>query len=311
MKRWKSVVFSKINQISATIKTITRVFDDFDAKLGQYTASFTGGNFTGSVGSGSGKGSGSGSGKGSGSGSGSGSNKKDTEKEVADLEDLTDRYYALNDVLEDINNLLDLNKAKQESAHGAELQKLLREEIALLGKKKEALSNLLAEYEKEQAELKKSLQSVGVNFDAYNNITNYNDYLTFQRNWANSLTGTAKEEAIEGIEAIHDAMDRFLELANDKIPNLFTNGIEIKYTLNKSNNMMVKAQSLKYFIDEGFTREQALTYCEITDDPQNDGRIADENAKMIEERNIQLEIDKTKKLSRISQNDNSNENNQE
>ena len=75
--------------------------------------------------------------------------------------------------------------------------------------------------------------------------------------------------------------------------------------------MMVKAQSLKYFIDEGFTREQALTYCEITDDPQNDGRIADENAKMIEERNIQLEIDKTKKLSEISQNDNSNENNQE
>ena len=230
--RKASPINSKINTISATIKTINKVFDDFDAKLGQYTASFTGGNFTGSVGSGSGKG--------SGSGSGSGSNKKDTEKEVADLEDLTDRYYALNDILEDINNLLDLNKAKQESAHGAELQKLLREEIALLGKKKEALSNLLVEYEKEQAELKKSLQSVGVNFDAYNNITNYNDYLTFQRNWANSLTGTAKEEAIEGIEAIHDAMDRFLELANDKIPNLKEEWESLVATINNNAEDMLK-----------------------------------------------------------------------
>ena len=65
--------------------------------------------------------------------------------------------------------------------------------------------------------------------------------------------------------------------SNSKTPKLISTNIEIKYTINKSNNMMVKAQSMTYFIEKGFTREQALTYCEITDDPQSDGKIADEN----------------------------------
>ena len=137
---------------------------------------------------------------------------------------------------------------------------------------------------------------------------------TYGGGWENAYN-IAKVDTTYIMQYEREDLNKFINLCqnyiNDKIPNLFTNGIEIKYTLNKSNNMMVKAQSLKYFIDEGFTREQALTYCEITDDPQNDGRIADENAKMIEERNFQLEIEKDMKLSEISQNDNSNENNQE
>lgn len=107
-------------------------------------------------------------------------------------------------------------------------------------------------------------------------------------------------------------LKKFIALCNDypnnMIPHLYTNGIEIKYTLNKSNNMMVKAQSLKYFIETGFTREQALTYCEITDDPQNDGKLADENAMRNEREQLELEIEKEKKLKEIANNSNDVEN---
>ena len=87
--------------------------------------------------------------------------------------------------------------------------------------------------------------------------------------------------------------------SDTKTPNLFASDIEIKYTINKSNNMMVKAQSLKYFINEGFTREQALTYCEITDDPQNDGKLADENYLKNKQFEVDLELYKLEREKEI------------
>lgn len=92
---------------------------------------------------------------------------------------------------------------------------------------------------------------------------------------------------------------KFIEVSNNlpnsKLNNLIPTDIEVKYTINKSNNMMVKAQSLKYFVDNGFTREQALMFCEITDDPQNEGKIADENADLQKQKVIELELEKMKK----------------
>ena len=103
-------------------------------------------------------------------------------------------------------------------------------------------------------------------------------------------------------------LSKFIEAANNmpnsKLNNLIPTDIEIKYTINKSNNMMVKAQSLKYFIDEGFTREQALTFCEITDDPQNEGKIADENYENQIRRDMELELEKTKIQKEINQEQN-------
>lgn len=91
------------------------------------------------------------------------------------------------------------------------------------------------------------------------------------------------------------------EVPGSKTNNLIPTNIEIKYTINKSNNMMVKAQSLKYFLDAGFTREQALTYCEITDDPQHDGSVADLNEDIIKEKEIKYEVEKTKALQSIKE----------
>ncbi len=87
------------------------------------------------------------------------------------------------------------------------------------------------------------------------------------------------------------------ETPNSKTTNLYTSSIEIKYTINKSNNMQVKAQSLKYYLDSGFTREQALTFCEVTDDPQNEGRIADENYKAQQKEKMNYDVELAKKQS--------------
>lgn len=164
---------------------------------------------------------------------------KATEKAVEDLEDLTDRYYKLNDVLEDINNAISLNSELQKGASGKELQKLLREEIGLLTKKKEALSALLAEYQREQAELKNSLGGSGVSFDNFGNISNYNEFLTAQRNWANSLSGEAKEKAIEGVKELQKSMERYLELANNSIPKVTEEWNEMTNTINgKATDML-------------------------------------------------------------------------
>ena len=89
--------------------------------------------------------------------------------------------------------------------------------------------------------------------------------------------------------------------ANSKTPNLYSSNLEIKYTINKSNNMMVKAQSMTYFIDKGFTREQALTFCEITDDPQSDGKLADENYIKQKEIDLELELKRTKAIKELNQ----------
>lgn len=95
--------------------------------------------------------------------------------------------------------------------------------------------------------------------------------------------------------------------AGTKTPNLVPTDIEVKYTINKSNNMMTKAQSMTYFVDKGFTREQALTFCEITDDPQSQGAIADENYRKTQDEALEFELLKTQKLKEINQVDNENE----
>ena len=100
------------------------------------------------------------------------------------------------------------------------------------------------------------------------------------------------------------------DIASSKTSNLIPTSIEIKYTINKSNNMMVKAQSMTYFIDKGFTREQALTYCEITDDPQSDGKIADENYINQKKLDNELELEKQKAQKELNEQYSNQEENQ-
>ena len=195
------------NKLASQLKTTGVALEKVQTSFGQFSAGFAG--YSPNL-----------SGANIGSGSGSGSSNKDKEKEVSDLESLIDRYYEYNDVLDDINNLLALNAEKQKTATGAEKQQLLRDEIGLLARKKDALEALNNEYKKEQDELRNSLSNIGVKFDDFGNISNYNEFLEAQRKWANSLSGEDKERAIQGIRDIESAMKRYLDLANTEIPKV-------------------------------------------------------------------------------------------
>ena len=138
----------------------------------------------GSGGSGSGRPSSGSSRPSSGSGSGSGS-----EKTVEDMELEIDRYYALQDAIENVNKALAKNQALQENvATKAEYKKLIEEEINLTNQKIKALENLRKEQLRERDELKASLRQNGFAFDSNNKITNYANRVRQLQNGANGTT---------------------------------------------------------------------------------------------------------------------------
>lgn len=157
-------------------------------------------------------------------GSGSSGNKgssgsSSSSKEVEDMESLVDRYHDLEDAINDVNNELETNKILQDGATGQQKIKLMEKEIQLYKKQQQAIKNLIAEQKKEAQELKNSLSTQGVNFNSAGDISNYNQILTSKVNWANSLSGDAKEKAIEQVKELEEAMKSYDELVNKTIPS--------------------------------------------------------------------------------------------
>lgn len=157
-------------------------------------------------------------------GSGSSGNKgssgsSSSSKEVEDMESLVDRYHDLEDAINDVNNELETNKILQDGATGQQKIKLMEKEIQLYKKQQQAIKNLIAEQKKEAQELKNSLSSQGVKFNSAGDISNYNQILTSKVNWANSLSGDAKEKAIEQVKELEEAMKSYDELVNKTIPS--------------------------------------------------------------------------------------------
>ncbi len=157
-------------------------------------------------------------------GSGSSGNKgssgsSSSSKEVENMESLVDRYHDLEDAINDVNNELETNKILQDGATGQQKIKLMEKEIQLYKKQQQAIKNLIAEQKKEAQELKNSLSSQGVSFNSAGDISNYNQILTSKVNWANSLSGDAKEKAIEQVKELEEAMKSYDELVNKTIPS--------------------------------------------------------------------------------------------
>lgn len=76
-------------------------------------------------------------------------------------------------------------------------------------------------------------------------------------------------------------LKKFIKLCkldnNSGISSLVARKIDIKYTINKSNNILVKAQSFKYFMDANFTAEVALELADVCDDPHLIGSQMDKH----------------------------------
>lgn len=193
---------NQLNAAKAQYEEIQTEFSTYNKGFSSYTPSFSSGSF-----------------KGSGSGNKGSSGSSSSSKEVEDMESLVDRYHDLEDAINDVNNELETNKILQDGATGQQKIKLMEKEIQLYKKQQQAIKNLIAEQKKEAQELKNSLSTQGVSFNSAGDISNYNQILTSKVNWANSLSGDAKEKAIEQVKELEEAMKSYDELVNKTIPS--------------------------------------------------------------------------------------------
>ena len=144
---------------------------------------------------------------------------KAAEKLVKDLEDIADAYYEISNALKDVENALDQNRTEQGYADPQRLLELYEEEIELLKEKQDLLLENKKQAEAEAESIKKYLQSQGFNFNG-EDIENYSTKFESLRDWANSLKGDEKENAIAYVEALMEQVERYTDLVKDEIPDI-------------------------------------------------------------------------------------------
>lgn len=151
-------------------------------------------------------------GKGSGGkGSGSGS-KEETVKEVEDLEYEKDLYHDINIELQKIANTMTKLQEQEDDLYGEAKIANMERQTELLRKQRELTAQKLEIAKQEAAETKKSLAGMGVKFDETGAITNYNEIIKEKTDWANSLSGEAKEKAKDYVETLQSAIEQYEDL---------------------------------------------------------------------------------------------------
>ena len=182
-------------------------------------------------------------------GSGSSGNKgssssSSSNKEVEDLDLQIDRYYDLQDAIDDVNNALDKNQTLQERATGVEKAKLMKEEIQLYKDLQKATQDLVKEQQKERDELKKTISNYGGTFDGNGDIKNRQKWLEGLQSQVNKLSGEAKEAKKAEIEGLMSVIEKYEELHNDTIP---TTQLEYEELANTIKDL--EKEQLEYVTD--------------------------------------------------------------
>lgn len=143
----------------------------------------------------------------------SGSSSKDkTEKEVEDLEFKKDLYHDINIELKKIENTMTKLQEQEDDLYGEAKIANMEKQAELLRKQKDLTAQKLEIAKQEAAETQKSLASMGVQFDETGTITNYNEIIKQKTDWANSLTGDAKEQAKEYVKSLQSAIEQYEDL---------------------------------------------------------------------------------------------------
>lgn len=100
---------------------------------------------------------------------------------------------------------------------------------------------------------------------------------------------------------------------DSKIDNLDYTDIDIKYTINKSNNILTKMQAFKYWVDLGGIWERGLEITDLSDDSHTVGEESEKHLIDVEKRKIDNEIYKTEETKKIEvkYSNTTNENNEQ
>lgn len=169
--------------------------------------------------------------KGSGSkGSGSKGGSSSTEKEVENMEKLTDRYYKFEDALRNVEKQLSKTRAERDNiTTKKDYEKSINKEIDLINQQIKAMENIRKEYQKERDEIKKTLQNNGFKFDKNGDITNYQKQLDKLVDQANKISDPEKKKAMqEQVKALADLIERYNELEDETIPDTTTEITDLK-----------------------------------------------------------------------------------
>lgn len=85
------------------------------------------------------------------------------------------------------------------------------------------------------------------------------------------------------ISADYELLEKMLfickQTPQNKIDELETSDLEIKYCLNLSDNILTKAQALSYFIDRGMPKGMALEKAKLSSDSEAEGKLWEEYFK--------------------------------
>lgn len=147
----------------------------------------------------------------SGSSGNKGSSEKE-EKEVEDLEFKKDLYHDINIELQKIENTMTKLQEQEDDLYGEAKIANMEKQAELLRKQRDLTAQKLEIAKQEAAESKKSLADMGVKFDETGAITNYNEIIKQKTDWANSLTGDAKEQAKEYVKTLQSAIEQYEDL---------------------------------------------------------------------------------------------------
>lgn len=214
----------KLDSMKNKLNTLNGAYEQVNTSFSQFNKSFSGvgGSFaTPTFDNGSSK-------KDSGA-------KEEKEKEIADVEELSDRYYDLNNALTKVENSLTDLHTEMENADDEKKMQLLKEEVKLLNDKKIALENLRNEQQKQLAEDRRTLSNGGFSFGNDGSITNAKSRLDTLTARANSLTGEDKENAIAEVKLLASIVKSYTDMLLDTIP-------QITDDINDMKNETISAQ---------------------------------------------------------------------
>ena len=215
------------NNVSTTLDGASGALGQAAANASKAVSGATGSGYKGKNASSKG---GSGS-KGSGSkGSGSKGGSSSTEKEVEDMEKLTDRYYKFEDALRNVEKQLNKVRAERDSiSTKKDYEKSINKEIDLINQQIKAMENIRKEYQKERDEIKKTLKNNGFQFDKNGDITNYQKQLDKLVAQANKISNPDNKKAMqEQVKALANLIDRYNELEDETIPDTTTEIADLK-----------------------------------------------------------------------------------
>lgn len=137
--------------------------------------------------------------------------KKD-DKEVADLEWEADIYRDINNQLAIKAALLTRIQQQQKNTYGAGYIKNLESQIDMMNRQVELLERKQKLQLEDIYNTSGRLAQHGVNFNEDGTISNFNAVMEKQRDYVNSLTGEAKEQAKENFQELLKHMERYEQL---------------------------------------------------------------------------------------------------